>query len=48
MNMQEIGYFLYMQQQEEKQQQEHIEVNVIKNIDLVGEQARTKEERDRK
>ena len=46
MNMQEIGYFLYMQQQEEKQQ-EHIEVNVIENIDLVGEQTRTKEEKDK-
>ena len=42
MNMQDIGYFLYMQEQEEKQQ-EHIKVNVIDNIDLVGEQARTNE-----
>lgn len=37
MNMQDIGYFLYMQQQEEKQQEQE-KVNADFETDLVGEQ----------
>lgn len=44
MNMQEIGYYLYMQQKEEEQQKEHIEVNVNDIIDLVREMLPTEEE----
>lgn len=43
MNMQDIGYFLYMQQQEDLQQ-EHVKVNVSDNIDLVGDMPTTNEE----
>jgi len=43
MNMQEIGYYLYMQQQEEGQKK-HIEVNVNDIIDLVREMPPTEEE----
>lgn len=46
--MQDIGYFVYMQEQEEKEQEERaLKVNVKNNTDFVGEQAPTKEERDR-
>ena len=44
MNMQEIGYYLYMQQQEEEQQKKHIKVNVNDIIDLVREKPTTEEE----
>ena len=48
LNMQDIGYFVYMQEQEEKEQEERaLKVNVKNNTDFVGEQAPTKEERDR-
>ena len=47
MNMQDIGYFLYMQQQEEEQQK-HIKVNVNDSIDLVGEQPPSNEEKQQK
>ena len=44
LNMQDIGYFLYMQEMEEKD--EALKVNVKNNIDFVGEQAPSNEERD--
>lgn len=48
MDMQQIGYFLYMEEQERKQQEEQQKVNAEKNPDLVGEEATTNEEEKRK
>jgi len=42
MNLQDIGYFLYMQDQEEKKQEQE-KVNVDFETDLVGEQPPTNE-----
>lgn len=42
MDLKQIGYFLYMEEQEEKQKQQ--KVNVEKNINLAGEQTATKED----
>ena len=46
MDMQQIGYFLYMEEQEKKQEQQ--KVNTEKFLDLVGEQPTTNEEEERK
>lgn len=48
MDMQQIGYFLYMEEQERKQQEEQQKVNAEINPDLVGEEATTNEEEKRK
>lgn len=48
MNINDLGYFIYMQEQEEKQQQELIEVNVKNNTGFVGDQATQKEDQERK
>lgn len=48
MDMQQIGYFLYMEEQERKQQEEQQKVNAEINPDLVGEEATTNEEKKRK
>jgi hypothetical protein len=45
LNMQDIGYFLYMQEMEEKEKDEALKVNVKNNTDFVGEQAPSNEER---
>ena len=45
MDLQQIGYFLYMEEQEKKQQ-EQLKVNAEFDFDLVGEQITTKEEED--
>ena len=45
--MQQIGYFLYMEEQERKQQEQQ-EVNAEKNLDLVGEKATTNDKEKRK
>lgn len=37
MNIQDIGYFLYMQEQENKDIQDKLKINVNSNPDLVGE-----------
>ena len=42
MNMQQIGYFLYMEEQEEKQKQE--KVNAETEDHLVGARATTNED----
>ena len=44
MDLQQIGYFLYMEEQEKKQKQ--LKVNAEKKHDLVGEQATTKKDDD--
>ena len=46
MNTDELGYFIYMTEQEEKQQ-EHIEVHVNYDDNLVGELAPSKEDQDK-
>ena len=46
LNMQDIGYFVFMQEQEEKEQEETLKVNVKNNTDFVGEQATTNEKAD--
>ena len=45
-DMQQIGYFLYMEEQERKQQEEQQKVNAEINPDLVGEKATTNEDED--
>ena len=42
MDMQQIGYYLYMTEMEKKQEQ--LKVNAENNSDLVGEMATTNEE----
>ena len=46
MDLQQIGYFLYMEEQEKQQEQQ--KVNAENFLDLVGEQATTNEEEKRK
>ena len=46
MNIQEIGYFLYMQQEEE--QKRHIKVNVNENVYLAEDQSPIDEEQKSK
>lgn len=38
LDMQDIGYFLFMEQQEQKENEEQLKVNVKSNYDLDGEQ----------
>ncbi len=45
MDMQNIGYFLYMEEQERAQQEK---VNVKTSLDLVGEKATEKEKEKQK
>ena len=46
MNLQDIGFFLYMQEQEEKKKHDTLEVNVNINDDFVAEQTTTNKEDD--
>ena len=46
MDMQQIGYYLYMTEMEKKQEQ--LKFNVENNSDLVGEMATTNEETEQK
>ena len=46
MDLQQIGYFLYMEEQEKQQEQQ--KVNAENFLDLVGEQTTTNEEEERK
>lgn len=46
LNMQDIGYFVFMQEQEEKEQEETLKVNVKNNTDFVGEHTTTNEKAD--
>lgn len=39
MDMQQLGYFLYMEEQERQQKEQQEKVNVEINNDLVGEEA---------
>ena len=48
LNMQDIGYFLYMQEMEEKEKDEALKVNVKNNTDFVGEQAPSNEEKEQR
>lgn len=42
--MQDIGYFLFMEQQEKKEREEQLKVNVKSNYDLEQEQTTQDEE----
>ena len=44
LDMQDIGYFLFMEQQEKKEREEQLKVNVKSNYDLEQEQTTQDEE----
>lgn len=46
LNMQDIGYYLFMQEQEEKQKDIQLDITVNEKDDFIGEQATTKEKKD--